>query len=538
MFDVGDEIGPYKIVRRLGAGGMGEVFQGRHRHMHRDAAIKVLREELSTNAEVVRRFFTEARATAAVRHPAIIEIFDCDVHPRGSAFIVMELLEGEDLAKRLAERGSFLGDLPGLRAIARQVANGLGAAHDVGIVHRDLKPGNIFLAGAAGAGPPAVVKILDFGIAKLLYGDVEGHERTRTGNVLGTPLYMSPEQARGARAVDHRADIYALGCVLFEMLSGRPPFVDKAAAEVIVAHIFKPAPRVSSLVEGVPAALDELVAAMLEKEPAARPQTMKDVAARLLDDPTEAVAAAGSGRVATRLLGSGRAVAAPVAAAPPTVEAPRGAPAVTAPSPALRSAKTEPSTEVREIAASARDARQFTRAGSTTLGSSAGELETQAGEDHDGVPRARRRWLGPAVGAGVVAAGALVLLLRGGSPPTTDAPATAAAPSAPAPASPAPAAPVPPPVRIEVSSRPSGADLWVGQEPTPRGRTPLSVELAAGASRPAQLRLAGHAPVDLVLDPGAARPITIVFPASSPAPEHHPRPKKIEPGAGFKAIED
>jgi serine/threonine protein kinase len=533
MFDVGDEIGPYKIVRRLGAGGMGEVFQGRHRHMHRDAAIKVLREELSTNAEVVRRFFTEARATAAVRHPAIIEIFDCDIHPRGSAYIVMELLEGVDLAKRLADHGSFVKDLPALREIARQVGNGLGAAHDLGIVHRDLKPGNIFLAGPPDGGV-GVVKILDFGIAKLLYGDAQGHERTRTGNVLGTPLYMSPEQARGARAVDHRADIYALACVMFEMLSGRPPFVDKAAAEVIVAHIFKPAPRVSSLVQGVPAALDELIAHMLEKEPAARPQTMKDVVARL-DALAESVAAGGS-RVATQLLGSGK--AAPPAA-PPTE-----APAVTAPSPALRSAKTEPSTKVRAIAASARDARQFTRAGTTTLGSSAGELAAQSadGEGDDGdAPLRRPRWLVPATGAGVVAVGALVLVLRllvlrGGASPADPAPVVAPPSAATAPATAPPAAATT--VRIEVSSQPAGAELWIGDETTARGRTPLSVELARGWTLPAQLRLAGRAPVDVVLDPEVTRPITVVFSGASTPVEHHGHPKKSASATGFKAIED
>jgi eukaryotic-like serine/threonine-protein kinase len=527
MFDVGDEIGPYKIVRRLGAGGMGEVFQGSHRHMHRDAAIKVLREELSTNDEVVRRFFTEARATAAVRHPAIIEIFDCDIHPRGSAYIVMELLEGVDLAKRLADEGTFVRDLPALRELARQVANGLGAAHDLGIVHRDLKPGNIFLAGPRDA---AVVKILDFGIAKLLTGAGEGHARTQTGNVLGTPLYMSPEQARGARAVDHRADIYALACVLFEMLSGRPPFVDKAAAEVIVAHIFKPAPRVSSLVRGVPAALDELIAQMLEKEPAARPQTMKDVVARL--DALAAAVATGGARVATQLLGSGKAA--------PTVDAP---PAVTVPSPALRSAKTEPSTEVREVAASARDARQFTRAGTTTLGSSAGELATQEGEGgDDGVTRPRRRWLLPAVGAGVVAVAALGLVLRAGSSPSGAAPSAAA--SAPAPN----LVPAPPTtVRIEVSSQPAGAELWIGDEKTARGRTPVSVELARGRTLAAQLRLEQRTPIDIVLDPEVTRPITVVYPespkppTSAPAERHgHPRKHltKSPSETGFKAIED
>jgi serine/threonine-protein kinase len=506
MFDVGDEIGPYKLVRRLGAGGMGEVFQGRHRHMHRDAAIKVLREEMSTNAEVVRRFFTEARATAAVRHPAIIEIFDCDVHPRGAAFIVMELLEGEDLAKRITDRGSFAGDLPGLRAIVRQVASGLGAAHDLGIVHRDLKPGNVFLSGKDGA-----VKILDFGIAKLLAPDNAGHERTRTGNVLGTPLYMSPEQARGAREVDHRADVYALGCVMYEMLAGKPPFVDKAAAEVIVAHIFKPAPRLATLVEGVPAGLDELVMAMLEKDPAKRPQTMKDVVARL--DALADVLVAGGARVATQLLPSGKAAAAEVKVAAQPVVAPA------------------PPTTV------GRDARQFTRAGTTTLGSSASELEAQR-QDEVAAPRGRR-WVLPAAGAGVAAVAALVFALRGSSEPAK--PVSAAPPPVAAPAvapTPAPAA-APMAVSIDVRSQPTGAEVWVAGEATARGRTPVTLKLEPSTKLSAQLRAPGRASVDVTLDASAAHPITVVMPPVAPAEApRKARPKKPSDEGGFKAIED
>ncbi|HVZ74029.1 MAG TPA: protein kinase [Polyangia bacterium] len=531
MFDVGDEIGPYKIVRRLGAGGMGEVFQGRHRHMHRDAAIKILRQELSSNAEVVRRFFTEARATAAVRHPAIIEVFDCNVHPRGSAYIVMELLEGEDLAKRL-ERGPLAGDLPSLRDVSRQVAGGLGAAHDAGIVHRDLKPGNVFLPSVGG------VKILDFGIAKLLAGDAQGHERTRTGNVLGTPLYMSPEQARGAREVDHRADVYALGCLMFEMLAGRPPFVDRAAAEVIVAHIFKPAPRVSSLVANVPPALDALVAAMLEKEPSARPQSMKDVVAKL--DAAIPVATPGAPRVATQLLGSGKAVTpAPVPA--PTAKAPMVAtPAVTTPVAPPSAAATKPVA----TPSGGRDARQFTRAGTTTLGSSASEISTTSAEDGDFVAPSRPKWLVPAIGGGAVALVALVLVLEGGSG-SRAAPAVVAAAPAPTEAAPPPKAPAAEPaeVSIAVSSEPAGAELWVGQETTPRGRTPLELRLDRGEPPlRAQLRAPGHAPADVTLDPRAPAPVSVALtPVAAPSSaSHHAHGKKEAKaeGGGFKAIED
>ncbi|HTA21556.1 MAG TPA: serine/threonine-protein kinase, partial [Polyangia bacterium] len=325
MFEDGDTLGPYTIVRRLGAGAMGEVYQARHRHMGRDVAIKLLRTELTEESDVVARFFTEARATAAVRHPGIVEIFDCDLHRSGRAFIVMEYLAGEDLARRL-EDGSFAGDYAGLRAIGRQLASALAAAHALGIVHRDLKPGNIFLVGQ---GPPTV-KIVDFGIAKLLHRDGGAHSQTQTGHILGTPLYMSPEQARGAKTIDHRTDVYALGCVLFEMITGQPPFVRKGAAQVIVAHLHDPAPRASSLEPSVPAALDELVAQMMAKDPKQRPQAMTDVLAQLAEP-----AAAAPGHVATQLLlggkspGSGPVVAAPAkaVASGPTVAAAPAPPA-------------------------------------------------------------------------------------------------------------------------------------------------------------------------------------------------------------------
>src|SRR5262249_53040048 len=188
--------GAYTIPRRLGAGGMGEVYLARHRHIGRDAAIKVLLPELSQNEDVVARFFTEARATAAIRHPGIVEILDCDVHKSGRAYIVMEFLEGENLAERLERAGSFARDLPGAGSILAQVASALAAAHAKGIVHRDLKPDNIFLTGTVAAGGAPSVKILDFGIAKLVVDDGEGRNKTRTGSLLGTPTYMSPEQCR------------------------------------------------------------------------------------------------------------------------------------------------------------------------------------------------------------------------------------------------------------------------------------------------------------------------------------------------------
>jgi eukaryotic-like serine/threonine-protein kinase len=567
MFSTGDSLGPYTIVRRLGGGAMGEVFQARHRHMARDVAIKVLKAELSQDADVVNRFFTEARATAAVRHAGIVEIFDCDLHRSGRAFIVMEYLVGEDLAHRLARAGGFVGDLPTLRSIGRQLASALAAAHGVGIVHRDLKPENVFLVGQ---GAPTV-KVVDFGIAKLLFADGD-HSQTRTGNILGTPLYMSPEQARGAKTIDHRADIYALGCVLFEMLTGRPPFMRKGPAEVIVAHLHEPAPRASSLEASVPSALDDLVASMMAKAPDDRPPTMTDVLARLAEP---AASGAGSGRVLTKLLpggspsassglpGAAPSLAAGAPAAGAAAPAPAAAPAAARPPLAVAAAK--PQVRVGGAASAptragfaGREAQVHGRAGETTLGSSAAELVATAGDEAPG--RMGRRGLVIVVGVGVAGAvavmgGVALQLARSGGRAASEARAPISAPvTAPSIAPPAPPSPPSPPsapaaqpvtaeVEITVSSRPSGAEVWIGGEASPRGRTPLAIKLSAGAPpAPAVLRAAGRGALSVTLDPKDTSPRTFVLPAGAPTPvrtgtPHHHR--RTNDGAGeFKAIED
>ena len=282
MLEVGAQLGAYTIVRPIGAGGMGVVYLARHRHIGRDAAIKILLPELTKNEDIVARFLTEARATAAIRHPGIVEILDCDIDQTGRAYIVMEYLRGESLANCLGRASRSLSALPTVVSVGSQIASALAAAHERGIVHRDLKPDNLFLATDGTARTSVVIKILDFGIAKLVSGNNEGQtHKTRTGSMLGTPAYMSPEQARDASSIDDRADIYALGCILFEMVAGRPPFVRPGAGEVMIAHVIEPPPRLSSLVSDVDHQLEALVAQMLEKDPAARPQTMGEVQSRL-----------------------------------------------------------------------------------------------------------------------------------------------------------------------------------------------------------------------------------------------------------------
>ncbi len=269
---LGTLVGQYRITGAIGKGGMGAVYAAEHTLIGRVAAVKVLLPEFSQNQEIVTRFFNEARAATAIRHPGIVEIYDFGYHADGSAYIVMELLQGEPLATRMA-RGR-MSSAPAL-AIARQIAGALAAAHAKGIVHRDLKPDNVFLVPDPEVPGGERIKLLDFGIAKLA-GDSPHSQKTRTGAVMGTPTYMAPEQCRGV-VVDHRADLYSLGCMLFELCTGRPPFVGEGVGDVLAAHIHVPPPAVASIAPDVPHELEVLVQRLLVKDPAQRVQTAEEV---------------------------------------------------------------------------------------------------------------------------------------------------------------------------------------------------------------------------------------------------------------------
>jgi serine/threonine-protein kinase len=275
---IGDAFGNYRIVAQIGSGSMGVVFLAEHQRIERQVAIKFLAPELARDQHALQRFFNEARATSRMRHPGIVEVFDCDVDAAGRAYMVMEHLEGETLAERLrrAERLHW----PAACLIARRVADALGSVHEKGIVHRDLKPENIFLV-RNGRDPTAGVKVLDFGVAKLLTADAVARLTAR-GMLVGTPEYMSPEQCAGDE-VDHRADIYALGCILFEMLTGRSPFVTSSIRELVAAHRFLPAPSALASCPDAPRWLDELLQRMLAKEPGRRPSSMREVSKALCE---------------------------------------------------------------------------------------------------------------------------------------------------------------------------------------------------------------------------------------------------------------
>jgi serine/threonine-protein kinase len=199
---VGVTVGSYQIVRQIGEGGMGAVYLGMHSILGRPAAIKVLLPELSQQRDIVGRLFNEARAATAIRHPGIVEVYDFGFLPDGSAYIAMEFLEGETLASRLRRQGRL--SVAVAIQCGRQIAAALHAAHGKGITHRDLKPDNVFLVADPEIGER--VKLLDFGIAKLTAED-PGGTHTRTGMVMGTPVYMSPEQCRGASTLDSRSDL-------------------------------------------------------------------------------------------------------------------------------------------------------------------------------------------------------------------------------------------------------------------------------------------------------------------------------------------
>ncbi|MBC7973978.1 MAG: serine/threonine protein kinase, partial [Myxococcales bacterium] len=266
----GTVLGGYRILGELSSGGMGTVVRAEHLLLGRQAAVKLLRRDLTANPELVQRFVNEAKAVTASKHPGIVEVYDFGYTPDGDAFIVMELLEGEPLGQRLARLAM---SEPEALVIALGIASALKAAHKVGVIHRDLKPDNVFLV-ADPDGGTARPKVLDFGIAKLADSPVSGH--TETGALIGTPMYMAPEQARAASAIDHRADLYSLGCLLYHMLVGRPPFVAEGGGEIIALQMFGEVEPPSRLATITPE-MDALVLRLLEKDPAQRPSSAAEV---------------------------------------------------------------------------------------------------------------------------------------------------------------------------------------------------------------------------------------------------------------------
>ena len=462
---IGTTIGNYLVRDKIGEGGMGVVYLAEHVRIGRKVAIKVLLPEYSQNPEVVSRFFTEARASAAIKNEHIIDIIDEGKLPDGSSYIIMEWLEGEPLVKTL-EREKRL-PLERTLHIARGIARALAAAHARNIVHRDLKPDNVFLVQRGD--DPDFAKVLDFGIAKLLGNEGAGApqvaSKTRTGAIIGTPMYMSPEQCRGV-AVDARSDIYSCGVIIYQMLVGVVPFQSEGLGELLLKHMTEAPRPLRELDPSLPEQVEIAVLRALEKDPDKRYRRIEDFVADL---------------------GAQITVARP-AARPTTPIVP-------------------PPTAVR--AASATD----------TIGAASGEAVAGA------APR-RRTGAGLLIGAGLAAGGVvLALALIGGRPAAPSTPVPAARGSAgpmnvdppkaptPAPGDPAPPSPTPL-VRFDVHASPPEAmvviDGVVRENPT-------SIEVAPGQVHEVEVTARGFAAfkkkvavdkaevLGVVLDPEAAK---------------------------------
>jgi formylglycine-generating enzyme required for sulfatase activity/tRNA A-37 threonylcarbamoyl transferase component Bud32 len=327
-------VGPYCLLEWLGKGGMGEVFKARHRHLGRHAALKLIRREQLGHPDSVLRFRREARAAARLEHPNVVTVYDADragdIH-----FIAMEYVEGTDLGRLLRANGP----LPAAEAseCIRQAALGLQHAHEQGLVHRDLKPGNLMLT-CKGPEQAPTIKILDFGLARFLSELSDDAGLTPTGQWVGTPEFLAPEQARDSKSADIRADIFSLGCTLFRLLTDQPAFEGETSTDKITARLIGEARSLPALLPGAPAGLESVLARMLARAPDARYQMPAEVAAALAPfckEATELAALAGKvGRT-------------PSAAADPTRSAegtPRPGPAQEpTPRPGATSAVTETS---------------------------------------------------------------------------------------------------------------------------------------------------------------------------------------------------
>lgn len=266
--------GTYAVVRVLGEGGMGRVYEAHHTRLRaRRFALKTLHQDLAKDSVLLARFAREAEAAAAIRSPHVVDVIDVGRTESGVPYLVTELLDGKDLADHLTQTGR----IPWAQAvpITRQVATALVAAHAHGVVHRDIKPENVFVLGPLST---ARVKVIDFGISKLTEG--QGTHLTQTGAVMGTPSFMSPEQARGEK-VDERTDVYAVGALLYALLTGQRPFERPEATATMLAVLLEDAPRVTSVEPTVPPEVEHVVERAMAKDPTLRYPTMAALEAAL-----------------------------------------------------------------------------------------------------------------------------------------------------------------------------------------------------------------------------------------------------------------
>ncbi len=521
----GDMAGEYKITGDLGRGSFGDVYKAEHPLIGKMAAVKVLKRQFSSDPEVISRFISEARAVNKIRHRNIIDIFAFGTLPGGRQYFIMELLEGQTFQEYLKECGKMHVEvgLPLLSGVARA----LDAAHEAGIAHRDLKPENVYLCiEKDGSSYP---KLLDFGIAKLLADEFTDHQ-TRTGAAMGTPLYMSPEQCR-AKNVDHRADIYAFGCLIHRVLTGEVLFTGESVMDVLIKHTTETAPAMSSINSELPPELDKPVQWMLEKNPDDRPQSVGEGFAALYEAAVQfgfALAPESSGTMSAVRTGQMAAIASRAQAPGNTTAGQSGSDV----------AEEEAATSLDPDSLRSMGAAEQANRGSTFKGVEA-SLGSGAGND------LRKGLAVGAVLAVVIGGGYYLTRVKTTHSPTTApseasaAPDTAPAKKAAAPPAPT-AAPISSTVRLKLSTTPPEVSVFADDKPL--GSSSETLELARG-QKDVTIRLAKVGYIDKVVQVRPEKNIDVSLsldkapqrPAAGPTKPAAPAP--VKPHSDLEGLE-
>jgi len=513
----GQSFGNFQVVRLLGEGGFGEVYEAENPFLQRRAAVKVLHAGMGQDPELVRRFLNEARAASAIRHPNIIDVFDAGVTSDGEPYILMEFLEGDSLQKVILQQGKL--DLATAQEIVRQAGSALSAAHLAGIVHRDLKPENLFLVPDAGARLGFCVKVLDFGIAKVRHReDRNSAVRTQAGLLMGSPAYMSPEQCRDSSEVDHRTDIYSLAIIVYEMLAGITPFSSRSATEMLVLQLSAEPTPLRQHVPDLPDHVDRAIARALSKDRELRYSSVDYFVGALLGTYPATTA---QGNAPSGVFDLGEQAERPLPGATlgrnhtpaPVALGPLSSRFSLTPAPVLSSPSV------------------------TTLSRATGEASGRLSASDDELFAVRpRRWPIVALAGVLVGAAAALWLLY--LRPASTAPQSAPTVQTAHVEVPAPAAPRPPAtVRMLVRSSPAGATVVDSDRGTVLGVTPLERSYPQNSETLALvIRLEGHKDkaVTVSFDGNSSTSVDLE-PAEAPHPEAARKPEPIHPPAGKAA---